>query len=45
MTFLMVEFGAQAGQFLGGLGLLVRFAGDSLAGAFFMVKPDEAGLD
>lgn len=38
MAFLLVEFGAQAGQFLSGLGLFVGFAGDSLPGALFVIK-------
>lgn len=45
MAFLLVEFGAQAGQFLGGLGLFVGFSGDSLSGSLFMVKSEEAMLE
>lgn len=45
MAFLLVEFGAQASQFLSGLGLFVGFAGDSLSGALFVVKSAEAVLE
>lgn len=38
MTFLLVEFGAQAGECLGGLGLFVGFAREALPRALFMVK-------
>lgn len=45
MAFLLVEFGAQAGQVLGGLRLFVGFAGDSLSGALFVVKSEEVMLE
>lgn len=44
MAFLLVEFRTQTGQFLGGLGLFVGFSGDSLSGALFMVKSEDAML-
>lgn len=43
MPLLLVEFGAQAGEFLGGLRLFVGFAGDALSGALFVVESIRVG--
>ncbi len=41
MAFLLVEFGPEAGEFLGIFGLSVGFSGDALSFALFMVESGE----